>query len=309
MSRAEKQPLFDECGPFAVVPKWLLLTPGLTDRALRLYVVLWTYTTQGNRTAFPSRRTIAAKMGCGVKKADQAIAELVSVGGLLVRQQFSSAGDRTSNLYELVRAPGGWISCEECGRCRAAGCVCSPPGPHTDPTGGASGYQGGLQMEKAEEEPLKVELSKESHLRLSDDSQESSPREAKVRGTRNLPFSADIILELMGQMSWECYHMGLEEITDSAFVDVKKYTLDIARSMSRCEMQPDPVYIHGFAHHYSVLGFSFVRPAPKSYADHWNKVDWSEIYLRQHMDLWREVEDQEPERPHVMDARSGYLTL
>ena len=78
---AEKQPLFDECGPFTVVPKWLLLTPGLTDRALRLYVVLRTYTTQGNRTAFPSRRTIAAKMGCGVKKADQAIAELVSSGG------------------------------------------------------------------------------------------------------------------------------------------------------------------------------------------------------------------------------------
>ena len=102
--------------------------------------------------------------------------------------------------------------------------------------------------------------------------------------------------------------MGLEEITDSAFADVKKYTLDIARSMSRCEMQPDPVYIHGFAHHYSVLGFSFVRPAPV-HADHWNKVDWSEIYLRQHMDLWHEVENQEPERPHVMDARSGYLTL
>ena len=55
-----------------------------------------------------------------------------------------------------------------------------------------------------------------------------------MRGTRNLPFSADIILELMGQMSWECYHMGLEEITDSAFADVKKYTL--ACPAARCSL-------------------------------------------------------------------------
>jgi hypothetical protein len=310
MSRAEKQPLFDECGPFAVVPTWLLFTPGLTDRALRLYVVLWTYTTDGKRTAFPNRRTIGAQMDCGKKKVDQAVDELIAAGGLTITPQYrSGTGERTSNLYELIRAQRTETWCPGCGHTREVGCKCSTPGHQMDATWGAFGDHGGLQMDTAEEEPLEVEPSKESHISLSGDSQASSLREAKVRSTRKLPFDADIILELMGQMSWECYHIGLEEITDKAFADVKKYTLDIARSMLSCEMQPDPVYMHGFAHYYSLLGFSFDRPAPMSYANHWSKVDWSDQYLRQYMDLWREVEADEPERPHVMDMRSGYSTL
>ncbi len=268
MSRAEKQPLFDECGPFAVVPTWLLFTPGLTDRALRLYVVLWTYTTDGKRTAFPNRRTIGAQMDCGKKKVDQAVDELIAAGGLTITPQYrSGTGERTSNLYELIRAQRTETWCPGCGHTREVGCKCSTPGHQMDATWGAFGDHGGLQMDTAEEEPLEVEPSKESHISLSGDSQASSLREAKVRSTRKLPFDADIILELMGQMSWECYHIGLEEITDKAFADVKKYTLDIARSMLSCEMQPDPVYMHGFAHYYSLLGFSFDRPAPMSYAN------------------------------------------
>jgi hypothetical protein len=311
MSRAEKQPLFDECGPFAVVPTWLLLTPGLTDRALRLYLVLWTYTADGDRSAFPNRRTIGALMGCGKKKVDQAVTELIAAGGLTITPRYrSGTGERTSNLYELIRTQRTETWCPGCGHTRKVGCKCSSPDLQIDTTRGASGYHGGVQMVTAEEEPGDVEPPKESHLSLSGDSQASSLREAKVRRARDLPFTADIILELMGQMSWECYYKGLEEITDNAFTEVKKYTLDVARSMLRCEMQPDPAYFHGFAHYYAGLGFSFDRPAPESYAKHWSKVDWSDRSLQENMNWWREAEADEPERPHVMDQRgSSYVTL
>jgi hypothetical protein len=106
------------------------------------------------------------------------------------------------------------------------------------------------------------------------------------------------------------YSNGYRRARDGeAFADIKKYTLDIARSMLRCEMQPDPAYMHGFAHYYAGLGFDFDRPAPISYAKHWSKVDWSDQSLQENMNWWREAEADEPEYPHVMDLRSGYLAL
>jgi hypothetical protein len=312
MSRAEKQPLFDECGPFAVVPKWLLLTPGLTDRALRLYLVLWTYTTDGNRFAFPSRRTIGAQMGCAKKKVDQAVTELIAAGGLTITPQYrSGTGERTSNLYELILTQRTETWCLGCGHTREVGCKCSSPGHHLDATWGAFGYHGGLQMDTAgEEEPFDVEPPKESHLSLSSDSQASSLREAKVRSARKLPFDADIILELMRQMSYECYAKHLSEITDTNFAAIRKATLEIAGSMRRSDMPPDPAYVHGFAQDYRIRFPDFHHPAPISYAKYWDDVDWSDQSLREYMDWWREAEANEPERPHVMNRRgSGYLAL
>jgi hypothetical protein len=311
MSRAEKQPLFDECGPFAVVPKWLLLTPGLTDRALRLYLVLWTYTTGGNRFAFPSRRTIGALMGCGEKKVDQAMDELIAAGGLTITPQYrSGTGERTSNLYELIRTQRTETWCPGCGHTRKVGCKCSTPDLQMDATWGASGYHGGVQMDTAEEEPCDVEPCKESHLSLSSDSQASSLREDKVRSSPGLPFSTDVILDLMGQMSYECYAKHLSEITDTNFGAIKKATLEIAGSMLRCKMEPDPVYVHGFAQDYRIRFRDFHHPAPISYAKYWDDVDWSDTWLQEEMAGWREAEANEPERPHVMNQRgSGVIAL
>jgi hypothetical protein len=300
MSRAEKQPLFDECGPFAVVPVWLLSTPGLTDRALRLYLVLWSYTTEGNRTAFPSRRTIGAQMGCGQKKVDQAVTELVAAGGLTITPQYRpGTGERSSNLYEPIRTERAVAWCSGCGHTRNVGCKCSPPGLQLNTTWRANGYDGGSQMAIAEEEPVEVEPAKESHIPPSSDSQASSRREGRLRRARNLPFDADFILDLMRQMSIECYHENLSDVTDTNFADIKKATIEVAEVMRRHNTEPDPAYIHGFAHCYQGFGFSnFSRPAPKSYAIHWSKVDWSDELLRREIDEWRKEEEEKPNIMH-----------
>lgn len=86
---------------FAMAWKALLLDPRVTDKAVRMYLVLATYTRPGRMTAFPGQARLAAELNCDVKTIQRAGDVLVQTGWIeKVRR-----GNGRSNLYHL-RMPG-----------------------------------------------------------------------------------------------------------------------------------------------------------------------------------------------------------
>ncbi len=305
--RAEKQPLFHECGPFAVIPQWLLLKPKATDRAIRLYAVLWTYTTEGQRMAFPSRKTLGERMGgCGRDKVDQAISELVAIGGIMVTPRVrAGTTERASNLYELVRTERSVPFCLTCGH-DEVGCKCTLRRGQMPTTWGVNAPHGRGQMPIAEVEPPEEEQLNKNHLSsLSDTSEAKVSREAIVKKSKNLPCDSDIILECMRQMSYECYGKRLSTMTDAKFKEIKRTVVDLAGTMLRNgydNASQFPAYIHGFAAWYEYNEENhpnYYHPAPESYTRGWDDVDWREDWLMKEMNEWLRLEAEEPEHPHT----------
>lgn len=89
---------------FAVVPEWVI-DAKISDAALRLYVVLGRYV-DSHMTCYPSRTTIAKRMGRSVDTVDRAAKELVAVGALEIEARHNGKG-RTSNLWTLKSVPPG----------------------------------------------------------------------------------------------------------------------------------------------------------------------------------------------------------
>lgn len=96
--------LTTDVGPWAIVPAWVLDT-AVSDRAVKLYAVLGLYANQEG-TCWPSRRTLATRVGCSLDSLDRAKHELVNVGALEWEQQ-TEAGGLTSNRYTLRYAVPG----------------------------------------------------------------------------------------------------------------------------------------------------------------------------------------------------------
>ena len=104
-----------DTGPFALVPEWLLDAVDehgapISDRAVRLYAVLARYADNKDGTAFPSKRTLAKRMGCSEPSVTRAIRELVSLTALAVEPRYTQDGDdgearQTSNAYTILRVP------------------------------------------------------------------------------------------------------------------------------------------------------------------------------------------------------------
>jgi hypothetical protein len=64
-----------QIGAFSIVPEWVLMR-GLSPTALKLYVVLARFADWQTGRAFPSRETLADRMGCSEKTIDRAVKEL-----------------------------------------------------------------------------------------------------------------------------------------------------------------------------------------------------------------------------------------
>lgn len=90
-----------DTGAFALVPEWLLFSD-LSDRAVRLYAILSRYADRDGK-AWPSRRTLATKLGCSMNTVDRARAELEEAGALHVERRKSDEGDWMSSVYTVVR--------------------------------------------------------------------------------------------------------------------------------------------------------------------------------------------------------------
>ena len=65
-----------QMGPFSIVPEWVL-DRGLSPTALKLYIVMARFADWQTGMAFPSRETLADRMGCSLKTVDRAVIEVV----------------------------------------------------------------------------------------------------------------------------------------------------------------------------------------------------------------------------------------
>jgi DNA-binding transcriptional regulator YhcF (GntR family) len=66
-----------QMGPFSIVPEWVL-NRGLSPTALKLYIVMARFADWNTGMAFPSRETLAERMGCSLKTVDRAVIEVVA---------------------------------------------------------------------------------------------------------------------------------------------------------------------------------------------------------------------------------------
>ncbi len=99
---ADMTSVVSDTGPFSIIPEWLL-DVGVGDRAIRLYAVLGRYADKVTGFAFPSRKTLSARLKCSIRSVDRAIEELQEVGALRVEHRRADDGDWQSNLYIVSR--------------------------------------------------------------------------------------------------------------------------------------------------------------------------------------------------------------
>ena len=85
---------------FSMIPEWVL-DAGISDKAIRLYCVLARYADNETHRAFPSRETLAKRMGCHAKSVDRAASELLKIGAVTKKQRHNS-----SLVYTLMMSRG-----------------------------------------------------------------------------------------------------------------------------------------------------------------------------------------------------------
>jgi Mg-chelatase subunit ChlI len=87
---------------FSLVPEWVL-DADISARAIQCYAVLARYADSNSGEAFPSRATVAARMRCGVKAVDRAVAELVAISAIEKRVRIVENKYSTS-IYVVKRS-------------------------------------------------------------------------------------------------------------------------------------------------------------------------------------------------------------
>lgn len=88
-------------GNFAQIPDVLVLDPSVSDRAIRVYALLWTYSSEKGRRVWPSRREMAEVLNVSVSTIDRGLRELEERGAISIEADFK--GDRrTSNIYTIL---------------------------------------------------------------------------------------------------------------------------------------------------------------------------------------------------------------
>lgn len=151
MSRSSngRDQIRNQFGQFAQIPEDLVKDPALSDRAIRVYALLWVYSSRGGRDAFPGRRTLAVDLGVSLSTVDRGIGELVRRGAITVEERYD--GDRqTSNVYTIIAPlPPRQITPEVIHRGRKFE---APPAANLKPSGAAN-------LKPQEQEPEEQEIS------------------------------------------------------------------------------------------------------------------------------------------------------
>ena len=89
---------------FAIIDEWVLNLP-ISDRALRLYVLLVRYADNHTHRAFPSRETLATRMDCSKASVDRATQELIDHGAVSKTQRMNSSLVYTVHVTKGVVTP------------------------------------------------------------------------------------------------------------------------------------------------------------------------------------------------------------
>lgn len=94
-------------GRFAMIPSGVLMVPGLSNNAKLLYVHLWDFSTGGGGRIFPSRKTLAERMGSSVSSIKRWLTELIEAGVVSKSPTYRGDGSQSSNNYTLIQLAGG----------------------------------------------------------------------------------------------------------------------------------------------------------------------------------------------------------
>jgi hypothetical protein len=95
-----------DVGPFAMVPEWLIDTPGLTPSAFMVYAVLALHADRNTGRAHPSRTKIAERIGASKATVDRALKLLSDIGAIEITPRFAAPSEdgtrrQTSNDYRI----------------------------------------------------------------------------------------------------------------------------------------------------------------------------------------------------------------
>lgn len=93
-----------EVGTFAIVPDWIV-EAGVSDKAVRLWIILWQYADRRTGRAWPSHATLAERLGCSTGHVRRLQNELVEVGCITVEQRWAEDGSQRSNMVTLRVTP------------------------------------------------------------------------------------------------------------------------------------------------------------------------------------------------------------
>lgn len=91
---------------FSIIPEWIAYAD-ISDKAIRLYVVLARFADNQTHQAFPSRETLADRMRCSTSSVDRATEELIGIGAVTKKQRHNSS------LIYTLRVSQGIITHDE----------------------------------------------------------------------------------------------------------------------------------------------------------------------------------------------------
>lgn len=91
---------------YSILPDWIRDASSLSDRAVRLWCVLYGFADRTSGEAWPWRSTLAERMNCSTDSVDRAIGELVGVGAVEVVHRYLPNGQQGGNLYRLLFRKG-----------------------------------------------------------------------------------------------------------------------------------------------------------------------------------------------------------
>lgn len=101
MSKDTPTRIRNQFGQFAQIPEDLVTDPAVSDRAIRVYALLWVYSNKKARDAFPARRRLADDLGVSRQTVDRGIGELVRRGAISVDERWDGVR-QTSNVYTII---------------------------------------------------------------------------------------------------------------------------------------------------------------------------------------------------------------
>ena len=91
-------------GYFVIIPNWIL--EAASGTALKLYGILSTYLSATASTAWPSRKTLATRLGLSrAESVDKYLRELEDLGALRIEPRYRADGGQTSSGYRILRSP------------------------------------------------------------------------------------------------------------------------------------------------------------------------------------------------------------
>ncbi len=99
----DTQRLTTDTGAFTIIPEWVLDNKQLAHGAVRLYGVLARYADTGGR-CWPSRETLARRVGCSKGTIDRFAESLVTVGALIIERRKTEEGkSNMTNIWVIHR--------------------------------------------------------------------------------------------------------------------------------------------------------------------------------------------------------------